>query len=141
MKKKLILLFVLLTISLTSYANLSDRLVAYYSFDYTANIGYDSSSCTNNGGAHGGVGIACGIFGKAASFDGINGYISVPDDASLNFKDTYTIAAWIKPNVTNSNRAIVSKWADSPNDQRAYRFTIMEGQILQTVNWDSQTQS
>ncbi len=97
MKKKLSLLFVLLTISLTSYANLTNGLVAWYSFDDSSDLGKDSSSYENNGVAQGGVASAAGISGKAASFDGINDYISVPNDESLNLKDTYTISAWIKP--------------------------------------------
>jgi len=38
-----------------------------------------------------------GKFGKALSFDGVDDYVEVPDDESLDITDEITIEAWVKP--------------------------------------------
>jgi hypothetical protein len=58
---------------------------------------------TNNGTLVGGASYAAGEVGQAFSFDGTNGYVSIPDSPSLDtFVSSITIEAWIKVNQFNS---------------------------------------
>ena len=43
------------------------------------------------------------IFGKALSFDGIDDYVNVADDASLDITDTITVEAWIYPRTQSTH--------------------------------------
>jgi hypothetical protein len=45
---------------------------------------------------------APGVLGNALEFDGLDDFVSVPDDASLNITDEITIAAWMKPSGESS---------------------------------------
>jgi hypothetical protein len=56
---------------------------------------YDSSKYNNHGINHGTINTA-GKIGTATSFDGINDYIEVPNDPSINFHDTnkLSISLW-----------------------------------------------
>ncbi len=75
----------------------SNGLVAYYPFDGNAN---DHSGCGNHGIVHGAT-LTADRFGIAASaydFDGVDDYIRVPDDPSLNFGEgDFSIVAFIYP--------------------------------------------
>ena len=75
-------------------------LVAFYPFNGNAN---DESGNGNNGIVHGAA-LSSDQFGnlnKAYSFDGINNYIEVPDNSSLDFT-SFTISAWVKPTAFNT---------------------------------------
>jgi hypothetical protein len=50
-----------------------------------------------------------GRFGGALSFDGVDDWVSVPDDAALNLSAGMTIEAWVKPTVLSSWRSVVMK--------------------------------
>jgi len=74
----------------------------------TGKTAYDSSGLGNDGTLSG------GRFGGALSFDGVNDYVSVPDDASLDFgTGNFTIEAWIKVSgaaiVSNKEYGVVNK--------------------------------
>jgi len=57
----------------------------------------------------------CGLgFGRCVEFDGINGYIEIPDNSPINFlnKSTITVGAWIKVNSLLSGlTSLVHKWS------------------------------
>ncbi|MEA2350110.1 MAG: hypothetical protein QOG86_1051 [Thermoleophilaceae bacterium] len=83
-----------------------------------------TSACDSNGsnaGAYAG-GVSLGRVGAingdpdtAAAFDGSSGRVSVPDAASLDVGDNFTVEAWVKRNSfsTANYQAIVSKGAGS----------------------------
>jgi hypothetical protein len=50
-----------------------------------------------------------GKYGNAVSFDGINGFVSVPDANSLDIGSTGTIEAWVKPNAINRWNSVIAK--------------------------------
>jgi hypothetical protein len=52
---------------------------------------------SNNGTLHGGVTFTPGEVGHAFNFNGGNGYVSVPDAASLKLISAVTLEAWINP--------------------------------------------
>jgi gliding motility-associated-like protein len=75
--------------------NLKNGLVACYPFNANAK---DESGNNNNGTINGGVSLTADRFGKANSaytFNGIDGFINVPDAPSLKFEQI-SIAMWIK---------------------------------------------
>ncbi len=95
-------------------AALSEGLVAYYPFNGNA---IDESGNGNKGALlPGGEGptLTEDQFGNpnsAYSFDGINDYINLGNDSSLNPKNEITLAAWYKPVsfVGVGNNAIIDK--------------------------------
>lgn len=50
---------------------------------------------TNNGTLQNGAGYAVGKVGQAFSFDGVDDYVEVPDNPSLNMTNAVTVEAWI----------------------------------------------
>jgi len=86
--------FVLLLPSLTQ-ADLTSGLVAYWSFDNCD--AYDDSDNGHIGQRHGNPECVDGIEGQAFSFDGVDDYIEVPNDPSLN-PSAVTVSAWFKVN-------------------------------------------
>lgn len=77
------------------YADLDNGLMAYYPFQGNAD---DASGNLNHGIIHGDVRFVHGLIGQAASFDGRNSYISVPDNPTLDTGDAQdvTIQVWVK---------------------------------------------
>jgi glucose/arabinose dehydrogenase len=73
-------------------------LVAAYNFN-EGNGGtlYDVSGAGNNGALSGPVWTGTGKNGGAASFDGVNDWITVNDANSLDFQAGMTIEAWVDP--------------------------------------------
>ena len=62
----------------------------------SGNIAYDSSFYNNHGTIYGAT-WTDGKFGKALSFDGVDDYVEVPYDASLDPSSELTIEHWIYP--------------------------------------------
>jgi hypothetical protein len=52
----------------------------------------------------------------ALQFDGVDDYVEVPNDPSLNLSTGLTIEAWIYSYRTDGPRVILSKWNDRGND-------------------------
>ncbi len=74
----------------------SSNLVLYYTFDKnSATTTFDSSPQGNDGLLMGATPVANGVSGQAMRFDGVNDYIRVPRDSSLEPKEI-TVAAWVK---------------------------------------------
>ena len=95
-------------------ARLQDLVLWYESTSFRGNTWYNLAPCysdRNHGTAHGGVGLSTWHpqFSPAPTFDGVNDYVNVPDDDSLDITDEITIEAWVKIlNLDTANR-IVSK--------------------------------
>jgi hypothetical protein len=75
--------------------NLSNGLVAHYEFEGNAN---DSSGNENHGTEHGGVSYVDGVIGKAGNFDGIDNFIEVEHNESLNPINQLSLSLWININ-------------------------------------------
>lgn len=74
--------------------NVNGSLAAWYKLDGNA---LDSSGAANHGTTNGGVSFVAGKIGtNAASFDGTNGYISIP----VSVRNDFTIAFWAKTTAT-----------------------------------------
>lgn len=96
--------------------DLNSSLVVHYEFENNTN---DSSKNKNNAAAYGGVTYENGIIGRAASFDGVTGYIDtdgkMPSDATNGEYLTYS--AWIKPQSCDSDENLIPIiWDDDKQD-------------------------
>lgn len=102
----LLLLFIT-TFNVSVAADLTDGIMAYYPFNGDAN---DHSGNNNHGEEYGGIEYAPGVSGESASFDGINDYIRVASNPSLNPADQLSISFWVKVDgITNEWSPIVHK--------------------------------
>ena len=125
-----IAIFGLATISfgqtLPSYVP-ADGLVGWWPFNGNAN----DESGNGNDGTINGASITTDRFGnsgKAYSFNGINQWIEVQDNQSLDITQSITIAAWIyKPQFEQRYEAVLTKDFNGTNTQNInYKFQISE---------------
>lgn len=106
-------------------------LIAYWSFDDSGDPGHDDSGNDHDGTVNGAVSTD-GICGKALSFDGLNDYVEVPDDDTLDPTSTQeiTIAAWVKISTYQSKTSsilfgIVGKISSPTRPVGSYVFGIV----------------
>jgi len=111
----------------------TNGLVGYWSFDGQYTTSTDGTKDVSNNGNYGqffsGVKPTAGISGQALSFDGVDDYVNVPYNSTLDspsVTNEFTIEAWIYPNVVASNKAILER-SDELRiyTQSANRFYIM----------------
>ena len=100
-------LFVFSMISTSSYAAITDGLVAYYTFD--AGTPKDNSGNGNNGVFEGDPKPAAGKIGGCLDFDGDGDGVTVADDPSLQLPDALTVACWIKARTGADHGGVVWK--------------------------------
>lgn len=101
--------------------------VAYYPFNGSAN---DLSGNNNNGTTNGGLTWVTDRFGqsgKAASFNGTNSYINVPNSTSLHVQYNITVALWVKTSTTQVNKAMVEKYYGTLSDHGWLVETLTNG--------------
>jgi len=120
---------VLLAITGSGYADLTNGLVGHWSFDDPYDISHDYSGTGNNGYPVGGTTWTTGVAGGGVHFNG-TGYIRVPDSPSLDLPGARgTIAAFVRidPASNMSNEFGVSKESSSSFPWTiAYEFLIRE---------------
>ncbi len=93
-------------------------LVGFWRFE---NNFADSSGQNNNGTGVGGITFAAGKVGQAASLDGIDDRVEVPNHATLNPPRSITVEAWVNPtDYAIVNAGIVSKRDDDVNLNHAW---------------------
>jgi hypothetical protein len=81
-------------------------LLSWWPGDGNAN---DIQGSNNGTLQNGDAATGAGKVGQAFSFNGVNEYVTVANQASLNGFNSATIDAWIKLNTTGGRQAIVSK--------------------------------
>lgn len=81
---------------LLSQTNLTSGLAAHYPFNGNAN---DISGNNNNPVFNNTVFTAdrFGNPGSAVHFNGVNNYIQIPNNPSINFTNTITLSVWVRP--------------------------------------------
>jgi glucose/arabinose dehydrogenase/PKD repeat protein len=86
-------------------------LVAAFGFNEgTGSEAADSSPEGNMGTLSGAAWAAAGRFGGALSFDGLNDWVTVADDPSLDMTTALTMEAWVRPSaVASGHRTVVMK--------------------------------
>lgn len=106
---------------------LMDGLVGEYLFDGNA---FDTSPSSHHGFINGAVmtGDHLNSGNYAFSFDGVNDYISIPNNPSTNFNTTqnFSISLWVavsatQPDVNGTINDIIRKWE---GDAQGYPFAI-----------------
>jgi hypothetical protein len=79
-------------------------LVSYWPLD-GVETGTVEDVVGSNDGTPNGVSATGGQVGDAASFDGDDDYVEVPDDPSLDLTDTLSLAAWVRPTTSQEGYA------------------------------------
>ena len=97
-KHILIAAIVVLIFGPLALADLSTGLIAYYPLDGNPD---DASGSGNHGLAYGGVGYAQGVKNSAAVFDGIDDFITIPNNSVGNLGPSASIAFWFNPAAGN----------------------------------------
>ena len=116
-------------------------LVAGYGFDEgTGTTAADSSGRGNTGTLANGTTWAFGRFGTAASFDGVNDWVTAADAASLDLTTGMTLEAWVMPTVNTGWRSVVFKEGSSDLVYGMYmstdtNFPTGEAQIGATIRY------
>jgi hypothetical protein len=89
----------------------SNGLVAAYDFEEgSGKKVVDASGQGNHGTIMGALRIPNGRYGQALAFDGVNDWVSVKDDSSLDLSNGMTLEAWVHPlSQTNGNSAVIVK--------------------------------
>jgi len=101
------------------YTGATGDLIVHYSFE---NNIVDSQG-GHDGVAHG-ITYTDGKIGKAGSFDGVNNFVAVADNADLK-SETFSVSAWVYPKTLPlDHRGILQKdWASN----KGYSLTIKNG--------------
>ena len=85
-------------------------LVAAYGFNEdTGTQALDASGLGNNGSLSGATRSLSGHSGGAASFNGTNASVIVPDSNSLDLTNGMTVEAWVRPTAGSGWRTVVLK--------------------------------
>ena len=99
---------------------INDGLVAHWTFNEgSGGIAYDASGNNNDGTINGAtwVGEPNAVTGNALFFDGLDDFVDVPNDISLNPTDAITLTAWFEAGSfpspgTYAWPSLVSKYTD-----------------------------
>ncbi|MDI6451243.1 LamG-like jellyroll fold domain-containing protein [Anaerobaca lacustris] len=96
-KRLCLLLALAMALSLgTAHGAADPDIIGWWWFDEGGGTtAADSSGNGNNGTLLGGASWAPGYFRTALQLDGVDGYVEVPHDPSLNVDDEATVMAWI----------------------------------------------
>jgi len=105
--------------------------VAYWNLDETSGDAIDSLN-NNDGDVFGATHNVIGRVGTGYRFDGVNDYIRVSDNNSLDINNQITISAWINTTETGTMR-IVNKESQS-NDSDTYLLAIVSNKIWARIN-------
>lgn len=84
----------------------------------------------HDGTLHGGAGFAPGIVGQAFALDGKDGWVRIPHDPELDLPGSFTLAAWVFPEVDNRVQSLIDKWPDDREEtlqRRTYGLVIAPG--------------
>lgn len=136
-----------------THADISNGLVAHWKMDekdWSGTTGEvrDSSGNGYHGIAHGGVTTVTGKFGNAASLDGIDDYIEIPNSSKLHFTSGgFSLVAWVNFTETKNSAVVLGKHrcgrpsgyiigAESWSNPNGIMFGIERDVRLYTYNTD-----
>jgi len=86
------------------------RSVAHWKLDESDGITVHDSAGDNHGILYGANWVN-GMVDGALDFDGVNDYVSVPNDPNLNISGAITISAWVNLNVNEGSQCVIGKIA------------------------------
>lgn len=108
----------------TTISGPTDGLVSYWPLDSVESGTAEDTVGTNDGTPNGGVSATNGQVGDAASFDGTDDYVEVPDDSSLDLTDTLSLAAWVRPASSQDSYARIMSREQSGIGNRQYNLGL-----------------
>jgi len=144
-----LLSLLLIPLSFSSLYNPDEYTSLYLPFDNCAGVTVSDSSLFNNNGVVGNntkwVGYSNCINGCCLSFDGVNDYVSIPDDSSLDFTENMSIAMWYKAETgtqyflekgfgTETNEPNYEIIVNRPSN---YQFAFRDGTTLRSAGTSS----
>lgn len=93
-----------------SYRTLADEAVAYYDFDEGSGLVANDSWGGNHGSVVNGSWTSSGILKSAIYFPaGIDSYVNIPPNASLNPTQEVSIMAWVKLDETQTRQTVITE--------------------------------
>lgn len=104
-------------------------LIAEWKFE---NNVLDTSGHGNNGMICGGTSFTNGKIGKALSFDGLSGVVSVPNNPSLNFgsNKSFSISLWMKSTQSSGAGMILIHRLNNDGQYKGYSIEDFSGHLL-----------
>jgi hypothetical protein len=116
-------------------------MVSYWNFDEgSGTTAYDSVGC-NDGTIYGATWA-----NGALEFDGVDDYVEVPDDASLDITNEITVGVWVK-NTGTGNQVVVDKrqitrnppgwWRISIGSDGSPSFQVSKDDVWRALTWES----
>ena len=78
----------------------------------------------------GGAGFAPGLVGQAFALDGKDDWVRIPHDPELDLPGSFTLVAWVFPEVDNRVQSLIDKWPDDREEtlhRRTYGLVIAPG--------------
>jgi len=72
-------------------------LVAYYPMDESSGTSVEDVSSNTNDGTASGTTIVDGKYGNSRGFDGVDDYIQIPDNSSIQLTNKISVELWVKP--------------------------------------------
>ena len=114
-----------------------EGLVAEWHFDEGyGSVVKDTSGKGNDGTIYGATWVD-GKYGKALSFDGVDDYVEVPDDRSLDLDDDFTIMAWTKLDKESLGKTLCRGSYCYPSSPTIINKEIYTGYASQDVNYQT----
>ena len=122
--------------ALGSRDNTDPVLVGHWPLDGLSGSRIDASGRGNGLSDTGGVGVAAGMDGMAASFSG-SAFLSIPETtlSGLDANGALTITAWINASDTTSTGAIAAKY-DTGLGERSYVMRVSADTLRATLSND-----
>jgi hypothetical protein len=107
-----------------------DGLVSWWPGEGSA----EDAQGSNDGTLQNGAGFAAGVVGQGLSFDGVDDFVTVADDPSLE-PAKFTISAWVSsPGVTNAFAAFIAA-RSGPAGSLGYELAVNPPALGETVRF------
>lgn len=103
----------------TAPGGLENGLVGSWTFngtDMTSTKVYDRSGLGTTGTLTNGPVVTPGTVGQALNFDGVNDYVQLASNTSLDIDDNFSISAWVRPESFATLAGIVGKYHSVSGD-------------------------
>jgi Concanavalin A-like lectin/glucanases superfamily len=93
--------------------------IAAYGFNEGSGTTVTDSAGNNDGTVEGAAWTSNGKFGSALDFNGFNDLVTVPDAEELDFTNSFTLEAWVRPDSLDSLAPVITK-AVGPASKAGY---------------------
>ena len=109
-----------------------EGMISYWKFDEGSGLTASDSVDGNHGTIYGAT-WTTGQVGGALSFNGVDDYVEIPDDNSLDIIGDLTLEAWIEPDRVyyTAQGEIIGKWVAG---DASYWFAIRDGQLQMRIS-------